>query len=113
VIDFLELLEDFWKVGMMLKAIHDKIAGSKDVAVVALQKAYGTDVGRGGEFGLEKPRLALAMESGRVKIVKAKNWRTAKNPNGLYKEYGLVNGCKIVNESDWFYDDDKKLFKHR
>ena len=99
---------------MMLKAIHDKLAGSKDIAVVALQKAHGTDVGRGGDFGLEKPRLALAMESGRVKIVKAKFWKNSlKNPNGLYKEYDLVNGCKIINETDWFYDDDRKLFKRR
>jgi hypothetical protein len=110
IIDYLELLTDFWKVASLLKDIHDKLAG-KDIAIVAIQKAPGADTGRGGAFGLEKPRLALAMEAGKIKIVKAKNWRTDKNPNGLYREFKLVKGYKFCDESEFYYDDDNKLFK--
>jgi hypothetical protein len=111
IIDFLELLEDFWKVGLMMKAIYDKLVGTKDIAVVALQKAPGSEVGRGGAFGLEKPRVALAMERGKIKIIKAKNWKTDRNPNGLFKEFKLRNGCQIVEETEW-EEDEGKLFKH-
>lgn len=112
IIDYLELLTDFWKVASLLKDIHNKLSG-KDIALVALQKAPGADTGRGGAFGLEKPRLALAMEAGKIKIVKAKNWRTDRNPNGLFKEFKLVMGYKFCDETDFYLDDDNTLFKKR
>ncbi len=99
VIDFLEIHKDFWEVGGMLKGIHNKLR--KGVAVVALQKSKEKEVGRGGDMGLEKPRLYLAMDSGIIKIVKCKNWQEEQNPNGLSKRFRLVQGWKFIEDSQW------------
>ncbi|WP_415519298.1 MAG: bifunctional DNA primase/polymerase [Desulfovibrio aminophilus] len=99
IIDFLEVSEDFYRVGGMLKAIHDKLQGA--LAIVALQKNRGTDLGMGGGRSLEKPRLYLALEPGVVKIIKAKNWKTATNPNGLQLKFKTVDGCKLIPQGDW------------
>lgn len=55
VIDYLELAGDFYSIADQLRAIHDKLASG--IAIVALQKKRGAELGRGGDFGLEKPRL--------------------------------------------------------
>ncbi len=100
IIDFLEVSEDFYRVGGMLKAIHDKLNGA--LAIVALQKNKGADLGMGGGRSLEKPRLYLALEPGLCRIVKAKNWKTATNPNGLQLKFKTVNACRLLPQGDWF-----------
>lgn len=99
IIDFLEIHEDFWKVGRMLKDIHDRLR--KGIVVVALQKSKEKEVGRGGDMGLEKPRLYLAMDPGRITIVKCKEWRGTRNPNGLSMTFKLVGGWKFIETSSW------------
>jgi len=94
IIDFLEVHEEFYKVGSYIKDIHDKL--DKGIALIALQKNPGNDYGLGGARGLEKPRLYLSIDNGRLKIVKAKNWRTADNPNGWVAKFSLVAGNKFV-----------------
>ncbi|WP_155321959.1 hypothetical protein [Desulfosarcina ovata] len=99
IIDFLELHDNFYEVGGRLAEIHKKLKGA--VAVVAMQKNAGVDTGLGGFRGLEKPRLYLAMSPGRLKIVKAKNWKTDQNPNGLQYEFKVAQGCKFTTVRDW------------
>lgn len=99
IIDFLEVSEDFFKVGGMLKSIHDKLDGA--LAIVALQKNRGTDLGLGGGRSLEKPRLYMALEPSKLKIVKAKNWKTDQNPNGLEMKFKTVNGCELIPQGNW------------
>jgi putative DNA primase/helicase len=100
IIDYLEVNEDFYRVGMMLKSIHDKLKGA--VAVVALQKPPGRDIGRGGAGSLDKPRLYLALEPGVIKIVKGKNWKDIKvNPNNLQRTFKLVGGCNFLPQDEW------------
>jgi len=99
IIDFLEIHDDFYKIGGYLKAVHDRLKGA--IAIIAVQKNVGLDVGLGGQRTLEKPRLALAMDSGILKVVKAKNWKTEKNPNGLKTNFKLVNGCKFIQQGKW------------
>lgn len=100
IIDYLELHDDFFKVGGMLKAISDKL--KTGFALIALQKNTGRDEGLGGARSLEKPRLYLAMDAGRLKIVKAKSWTDGGlNPNGQSIKWKLAGGCKFVNESSW------------
>ncbi|HOI95027.1 MAG TPA: hypothetical protein PK250_10010 [Syntrophobacter fumaroxidans] len=103
VVDFLELHEDFWKVGGMLKEIHDKLKDA--VAIVALQKNSGCEHGLGGGRGLEKPRLYLTMSPGCCKIVKAKNWATSENPNGLVINYKLHQGSHFSIAHDWHREE--------
>lgn len=100
IIDYLEIHDDFYKVGGMIKAISDKL--KTGFALIAIQKNGGRDEGLGGARGLEKPRLYMAMDSGRLKIVKAKSWVDShNNPNGQSIKFKIVDGCKFVIESRW------------
>jgi hypothetical protein len=100
VVDYLELHDDFFKVGGMLKGISDRLKSG--FCLIALQKNSGRDEGLGGARGLEKPRLYLAMDNGRLKIVKGKSWADrGNNPNGQSIRFKLVDGCKFIIESRW------------
>jgi hypothetical protein len=99
IIDFLEVHDEFYKVGLFIKQIFDKL--DKGIAFIALQKNKGRDEGLGGGRSLEKARVYMAMEPGRLKLVKAKNWRHDEiNPNGISKRYKLVAGCNFKPEKD-------------
>lgn len=100
IVDYLELAGDFYMVADYLKQIHDKL--SSGIAVVALQKKRGAELGRGGDFGLEKPRLYLSMDAGKLTIQKAKNWADPQvNPKDMVLDFKIVNGCKFIVTSDW------------
>mgnify|MGYP005843365365 FL=1 len=100
IIDFIEIHEDFWKIGAIIKGIADKL--NFGVAIIALQKKHGQDLARGGLGTVERPRLYLAIDSGKLKIVKAKNWVDSKiNPNDLEISFKLVDGCKFIKIGDW------------
>ena len=105
IIDFLELHDNFWMVGSMLKSIHDKLR--KGVALVALQKNPGAPIGLGGYRGMDKPRLYMTLDpdypGGIATVVKAKNWATTINPNNYSCRFKLVNGCRFMeDEVGWF-----------
>jgi hypothetical protein len=100
IVDYLELAGDFYMVADYLKQIHDKL--SSGIAIVALQKKRGAELGRGGDFGLEKPRLYLSMDAGKLAIQKAKNWADPQvNPKDMVLDFKIVNGCKFIVTSDW------------
>jgi len=99
IIDFLEIHENFYEVGGLLAEIHKKLKGA--IAIVALQKNRGVDTGLGGFRSIEKPRLALAMSPGVLKIVKAKNWKTSENPNGKQINFKIASGCKLFEQGNW------------
>jgi hypothetical protein len=99
IVDFLEVYEDFYRIGGMIKEIFDKL--DKGIAVIAIQKNKGNEYGLGGMRGLEKARLYLTMEQGKIKIVKAKNWATYENPNNLEIDFKLVQGCQFKEELFW------------
>jgi hypothetical protein len=112
VIDFMEIYDEFWKIGGWIRDIHVKL--KKGIAIIALQKKTTTkknpqDFGRGGELTLEKPRLYLAMDRGKIKIVKAKIWRNhERNPNGLIRDFKIVQGWKFLPQDEWYTEDDRK-----
>lgn len=100
VIDYLEIYDEFYKISSDLKGISDRLKNG--FALIAIQKNTGRDSGLGGERGLEKPRLYLAMDGGRLKIVKAKSWvRGDQNPNGLIQEFKIIDGCKLHATEGW------------
>lgn len=95
IIDFLEMTTDLWVVNDYLTAIQNKL--TTGIGIVAIQKKDGARLGRGAEFGLEKPKLYVTIDSGVLKIIKAKDWRDKKiNPNGMVAKFKLVNGCKFI-----------------
>ncbi len=113
VIDYLEIYENFYEIGAKIKAIFDKLKDN-GIVLIAVQKNPSKknikgqteyiDLGRGGNFGLEKASLYVAMDSSglsggsRLKIIKAKEWaRDDINPNGLEWSYKLIKGCIFCN----------------
>lgn len=104
--DFLELTDEFWKVAGYLSKIHEKLAG-KGLAVVAIQKNRGKERGLGGDLGMQKPRLYLLMSrlddySGNVvQMVKAKNWKTTENPNGMLRRFNVIGGYNVTSKFPW------------
>lgn len=102
IIDYLELYEDFYKAGGNINNIFRKLDGA--IAVIAIQKNPGQNVGIGGFRTIEKARLALALSHGRIDIVKAKNWATPENPNGKYCEFKIIQGGHMYATSSWLRD---------
>jgi hypothetical protein len=101
IIDFLEVHDEFFKVGLFLKQIYDKL--NTGIAIVALQRNKGNDAGLGGYRSLEKPRLYLNMGSNHVEIVKAKNWvNETINPNGMRRGFTLEKGCRFIVPEPWY-----------
>lgn len=103
IIDFLEVHDEFYIIGKRIKEIHDKLDGG--IAIICLQKNPGAEAGLGGFRSMEVARLVIALDSGRVKITKAKNYRSEENPNGLIKTFKLVNGCQIIDKHGWHRED--------
>jgi hypothetical protein len=101
VIDYLEMHENFWEIGGILRDIHDRLKGA--ICIVALQKPRGRDTAKGGEITLEKPRLYLSVDAGVAKIVKVKSFQGNENPNGKQIRFRLVQGSEIIMDSGWHY----------
>jgi hypothetical protein len=113
IIDFMEISEDFAKIAGHMRLIHDRLQDG--VAIIALQKKKGADMGRGAEFSLEKPRLYLTIDrcsDGRgstLTIQKGKNWiHQELNPNGQMIDFMIRGGCNLsikdngTMEGDWY-----------
>ncbi len=100
VVDYLEMTDELYNVNKHLTAIQQKLESG--IAIVAIQKKLKADFGRGQEFGLEKPKLYLSLDAGRLKIVKGKSWaRKGVNPNGLRVDFKITDGCLFDETSTW------------
>jgi len=101
IIDYLELADDFYKVGGQIKAIFDKL--KKGIALIALQKKIGSEFARGGDFTMEKARLYITLSRDNIcKIIKAKNWvNSMVKPTGKQRKYILLHGCEFRTKSNW------------
>ncbi len=95
IIDYLDLNSEVYMIGAEIDAIHRKLR--KGIAIIAIQKRPNQDLGIGGIFSLKKARLYLSMDSGVLKIVKAKSRANPQlNPNNMEFKFSLVNGCKFI-----------------
>ncbi len=95
IIDFFEMHDNFFDIGAQFTKIHNKL--NKGICVIAIQKKKDAEYGRGAEFSLEKARLYLSMDSGVLKIIKAKNWKDpAINPNNKVYDFKLIGGCEFI-----------------
>jgi hypothetical protein len=108
IIDYIQVNDSFWLISKDLDEIWQRLAGG--LAIIALQKGAGQELGRGGSFSLEKPRLYLTLSrspdyiGGIAKIIKAKNWKTACNPNGRTMRYKIVNGARFIYSGTWEHE---------
>jgi len=102
IIDYLEMTTELYEVNTHLTAISRKLGTG--LALVALQKKQGATFGRGQEFGLEKPKLYLSMDRGKLQIVKGKSWAVKNvDPHGLEVGFKIAGGCQfeITRAWDW------------
>jgi len=107
IIDYLEIGDAFYQVGQQLGDIFDAL--DNGIAIVAIQKDSNTPLGRGGSFGMEKPRLYCTIDKDfpftKIKIMKAKNWKhVSNNPNNLARSFMIKGGCILCPHDDWEYD---------
>jgi hypothetical protein len=100
IIDYLEIEDNFYLVAKEINRIHHKLKDG--IAIVAIQKDARNPLGRGGSFSLEKPRLYLSMDFGKITIVDAKAWRDPlRNPRGLLRRFRLASGSYFMPRGDW------------
>lgn len=104
IIDYLEVYDDFYKIGGYLKAISLKL--NKGFAVVALQKDPKKDFGQGGAITKNLSRLYLslkydkAQKTGICEIEKGKIWADSINPDHMTVRYRLYQGAQF-HAKDW------------
>jgi DNA-binding transcriptional ArsR family regulator len=100
IIDYLEIHKDFYEVSGLINDIYEKL--NTGIAIIAMQKPPGRDLGIGGRGTLDKARLYLSIDPGVIKIVKGKIWRNeAINPDGLFLRWRLGGGCHFKEEGTW------------
>jgi len=110
IIDFLEIHDEFWKVGKKMSAIFNRL--NKGIAIVCVQKSPKQEHGRGGTFLIEKPRLTLSLsrkfnefdelDGAACTVTNCKFPIGLKNLNGLTRDYKIRNGADIVETSAWY-----------
>lgn len=110
IIDFLEITDKFYLIAERLREYHKKL--NRGVLFVAIQKDPQKEYGRGGGLGLEKPRLYLTLDRGKLKIVKGKTWASEQNPEGMEIEFKVVQGAKFIAQDTWKVPE-KKYYKER
>ncbi|MFZ2937621.1 MAG: bifunctional DNA primase/polymerase [Candidatus Omnitrophota bacterium] len=99
IIDYMEIHEEHYKISGWIKKIFDKL--TTGIAILALQKPAGRQLGVGGSSTLDKSRLYLSVDFDKITMVKAKNWATNINPNGLFISYELHQGIHFTSDSTW------------
>lgn len=101
IIDYLEQSDAFYNVGDKIRRIFDRL--KRGIAVIALQKAIGKDLGRGGDFTAEKARLYLSLDPGELTILKGKLWANPQvSPKNMTMKFKLWQGHKFVPQGEWY-----------
>ena len=117
IVDFLEVYEDFYRVGAEIKKVFDKL--TTGCAFIALQKKRGEMFGRGGEFTIEKARLAISLFThghlkngivGSAMITKCKNFIGEMNPDHQEIFYALRKGAFYETSLHGVFDGSKRYF---
>jgi len=117
IVDYLEVGDEFWRVANDIRDIYTRLQGG--IAIILLQKGFGKEVGRGGDFSAEKPRLYVTLDRlkdescGMVKIYKAKNQKGDINPNGKCMKFKLVQGWKFIYDGVWEYPESFDVLKKK
>ncbi len=102
IVDYLELHDEVFRVAQMLGDMTDAMQ-ERGILVVGIQKKIGQQhqLGRGAEYSIERARLALAMDKDVVSIMKGKNWKQDVEPDGLRKEFQILNGSTFLERTGW------------
>ena len=90
IIDYLDANEqgEYYKIAPYLKGLHRKLRNG--IAVVALQKPPGRSDAFGGTNIRGVAALYLAIDKGRLEVIKAKDW-VNENPNGRKYSFDITH----------------------
>ena len=107
IIDYLEVHEDFAKIGDMISKIYDSL--ETGIAIISIQKKFDKELGRGAEFSMEKSRLYMTIDPletpyhSKIKIIKAKQKTDPKiNPMFMELDFSFdLFGCSMKAETNW------------
>lgn len=100
IIDYLDISDNFYRVGEIVKGIHNRLRSG--IAIVAIQKKTGAFFGLGGEHNLQKPRLGISLDTGMARITKGKAPRQTNKPlENLVCNFRIVDGHKFEQLNDW------------
>jgi hypothetical protein len=96
IVDYLDEGNDAeaYKMAMRIRKIADKLI--RGVAVIAIQKSPGKDIGFGGAGTLNRARIYLNIQPGIMTIKKGKIWASDVNPSGRSCEFKLVGGSTFM-----------------
>ncbi len=94
IIDWINLGDAFYQIGKIIEGIKSKLQDG--IAVIVVQKADGKALGMGGGFSQHLASLYLAIDFGRLTVVKAKEWYEV-DPNGKMYGFKINDGAKFSN----------------
>ncbi len=104
IYDYMVLTENVYLVADKLDAIQAKLGTG--IGIIAIQKKLGAKLGRGQEYGLERPRLYLSLDKpigaqeAKIEIIKAKNWKDPEvNPDGYKLNFSITHGCRFTADA--------------
>lgn len=101
LIDYLDMDSEVYMIGAELKRILFKL--NEGVAIVAIQKPIGRDLGYGAGYSLKSASLYLSMDSHKLKIVKARE-RADNSVNPINKTWSFKidnRGAKFTDIKEW------------
>jgi hypothetical protein len=104
IVDYLEVNDNFWEIGKMIRKIHDKLRDG--ICFIAIQKKTNAYLGRGAEFSLEKARLYLSLDfmpkesCSKLTIVDAKAPRMGESIRGYWKKIKIIDSIKLSSEDN-------------
>ena len=89
LIDYIQF-EDAYIISTVLDTIYQKLRNHKGICFYNIQKPLHRDTGEGNQRSVHKASLYIAIDKGRMKVVKAKN-RRRENIDGWYCEFDITN----------------------
>ena len=97
IVDFLEIHDEYYKIGKPIKEMSAVL--NDGILVVAIQKNPDSEFPLGKARSLEKAKIAINLDPGKVTLAVAKNWADGiiSSPKGKMWSYKLIGGAKIVN----------------
>jgi len=105
LIDYLEIHDNFFEIAKPIRQVHEKLEDG--IAIIALQKKYGQELGRGAEFSMEKSRLYLSLDflkdelCSKVTVIDAKASKMPISASGLHKRIKITGQGMEAIDREW------------
>jgi hypothetical protein len=108
VIDYIKVLDNFYIVGKIFADIAKKLDGA--IAIVSLQKQFGSKVALGGMFSQFEPVLSVNLDGGenysKATITKTKEYKDEYiseygNMDGAEYHFKIVQGISLIKQNPW------------